>query len=228
MIFFGRRSWVARHRCDHCFAVLAACMSPLDLFCGSGGASMGLHRAGFDVTGVDIEPRPSYPFRFVQADALTFDLAGYDLIWASPPCQHFSRATARWFRRGEHPNLIPAVRERLLGCGSAFIIENVDGARYELEDPTLLCGSMFDLRVRRHRLFETSFKVGAPRCSHAKQGPVIGVYGHTGGSSKRDGVSFGRIADWRIAMGINWMNRADLAQAIPPAYSEYLARSLDA
>lgn len=89
----------------------------LDLFCCAGGASMGLHRAGFDVTGVDVEPQPDYPFRFVQADALTHSLDGYDFIWASPPCQAFTAYKRRPGHVRERPNLIPAMRERLESRG---------------------------------------------------------------------------------------------------------------
>jgi DNA (cytosine-5)-methyltransferase 1 len=197
----------------------------LDLFCGAGGVSMGLHRAGFEVTGVDLAPQPRYPFAFVQADALTVDLAGFDFIWASPPCQAFTA----YKRRPEHvaprPNLIPAVRAKLVKAGIPYVIENVPGA--PLREPVTLCGSMFGLDVRRHRLFETSVPVLAPPCDHGSQAPRFAPA--TNRTNLRRTVEVGV---WRIplavqqaAMGIDWMELPELSQAIPPAYSEFLARA---
>ena len=128
----------------------------LDLFCGGGGAGMGYHRAGWAVTGVDIEPQPHYPFQFIQADAMTFDLRGYDAIHASPPCQAFSSLKSMWNAK-EHANLIDATRERLRQNGTPYVIENVPGA--PLTRLVVLCGTMFDLgtttaELRRHRTFE--------------------------------------------------------------------------
>lgn len=192
----------------------------LDLFCCAGGASAGLVRAGYDVVGVDRENQPEYPWTFLQADALTVPLEGFDLIWASPPCQKHSVATRRW-KDTDHLDLIPPVRERLQASGALYIIENVPGA--PLENPVTLCGSMFGLGVQRHRLFETNFPLTQPPCDHEGQGPVVGVYGHSGGSSKRDGLTFAGVSSWRAGMGIHWMTRDKLAQAIPPVYAEWLA-----
>lgn len=201
-------------------------MRALDLFCGAGGAGMGLHLAGFDVVGVDIEPQPSYPFTFHQADALTFPLDGFDLIWASPPCQAFTAYKRRPKHVRPRQNLIPATRERLQG--RCYIIENVPGAREHLIDPVQLCGSSFGLDVRRHRLFEASFPVTPVPCNHAWQTPRFPPA--TNRTNLRRTVEVGV---WRIsldiqqrAMGIDWMTREELSQAIPPKYAEFLAQQV--
>jgi DNA (cytosine-5)-methyltransferase 1 len=202
----------------------------LDLFAGAGGVSVGLQRAGFEVTGVDIRPQPHYRGgTFIQADAMTYPLEGFDLIWASPPCQAYS--SLRFLCPGkEYPDLMPAVRERLAGArGVLTIIENVPGA--PLRAPILLCGSMFGLRVQRHRLFELNFFTLAPCCNHGvwqfdlpvsksnyrrgrRKSRVVGVYGGTQ-KNQPDSVR-------EAAMGVDWMNRRELTQAIPPPYAEFL------
>jgi DNA (cytosine-5)-methyltransferase 1 len=100
----------------------------LDLFSCAGGAGTGLHRAGFEVVGVDIDHQPRYPFEFHQADAMTYPLDGFDLIWASPPCQQFCALRTREDLSG-YPDLIDPIRQRLLKTGVPFVIENVPGAR---------------------------------------------------------------------------------------------------
>jgi DNA (cytosine-5)-methyltransferase 1 len=195
----------------------------IDLFCGAGGASVGLRRAGFEVIGVDIRPQPRYPFRFVQADALhaPFDFREFDLIWASPPCQTYIRS-GMVAKDGRHPDLIAAVRRLLKDSGRMWVIENVPGAplRCDLE----LCGSMFGLGVRRHRWFE-----GEPplspfvpfTCDHGR--PITGVYGHPHG---RAGAWRKMLPSdyktWSREMDIDWMTTSELAEAIPPAYSEFI------
>lgn len=172
-------------------------LKALDLFCGAGGASMGLHRAGFDVTGVDIRPQPRYPFAFHQADALAFPLEGFDFIWASPPCQAFT-ALRHMPTAKEHPNLIPETRARLIGVGASYCIENVPGAPLgDAGHLIMLCGTMFGLQtadgraeLRRHRLFEASFSIALrPACQHGmvpldghvrdRCRKVLTVVGHT-------------------------------------------------
>lgn len=205
-------------------------MRALDLFCGAGGAATGLHRAGFDVVGVDIVEQPNYPFQFVQANALEppFDLASFDFIWASPPCQDYSSLKSlATHKRGK---LIPQVRKMLKACGKPFCIENVVGA--ELEAPIKLCGSMFGLGVWRHRLFEMSHPpILIPQCQHplcpepidvtGTGGPFNGIRKAPGGGVSRKPRNLEHAGD---VMGINWMTRAELSQAIPPAYSEFIAR----
>lgn len=214
----------------------------LDLFCGAGGAAMGYHRAGFDVVGVDIDPQPNYPFAFIQADALAFlsnagfFLAGFDAIHASPPCQRFSTATKRNGTQDEHPDLIGPTRELLEQKGLPYVIENVMGA--PLFQPLLLCGSAFHLgadgyRLKRHRLFERSWAPGGDslcRC-HLDSRPVMDVTG--GGPTRKPradgggGRPYKGTADQaRRIMGIDWMTKRELNEAIPPAYTELIGLQL--
>lgn len=192
----------------------------LDLFCCSGGASMGLHQAGFDVTGVDIEPQPRYPFTFMQTDAISFmqdgDLHKWDLIWASPPCQRYSCVTPK-AHRSNHPDLIGKTRDELTKLGKPYIIENVVGA--PLQIPLMLCGSMFGLRTRRHRIFETSFSWFVPgKCDHRER-PLLVT---TAGANSRKIGNTKTVRNAPLAYGIDWMNGAGLREAIPPAYSKYI------
>lgn len=200
-------------------------MRVLDLFCCAGGASSGLKRAGFEPFGVDIEDQLEYPFAFEQRDVLSLPLTclrSFDLIWASPPCQHFTAYKRRPGHVAPAFNLIPETRAMLQASGVPYIIENVVGA--PLESPTMLCGSMFGLDVQRHRIFETSFPVAAPACDHsvwtARFPPA------TNRKNKRKTVEVGvyriPLATQRRAMGIDWMSLGKLSQAVPPAYAEYL------
>ena len=197
----------------------------VDLFCGAGGATKGLQNAGFHVTGVDIKPQPRYCGDvFFQADALEFPLEGFDFVWASPPCQHATMMLNHGLTdMSKHPALIRPTRSRLIRSGVAYVIENVVGA--ELLSPFLLCGAMFNLRVMRHRLFEASFPVLTP--PHPKHDPrgAIRKTGDGGYYYRVYGHETGK-AQWGEAMGIDWMRSPELAQSIPPAYSEWIARQL--
>jgi DNA (cytosine-5)-methyltransferase 1 len=208
----------------------------LDLFCGAGGAAMGYHRAGFDVVGVDIAPQPNYPFEFQLGDALTAlqkwvdgELwqgprgTSFDAIHASPPCQAHSTLGSLWKDRA-HPDLVAPTRELLRASGLPYVIENVVGA--PLENPIMLCGSTFGLgangrQLRRHRLFESNVPIMASPCQHL--GQPVGVYGHGGGGSMRRGYK-GTGPEYREAMGMDWLGltKAEIAQAIPPAYTEHI------
>lgn len=201
----------------------------LDLFCKAGGASMGLHRAGFEVIGVDIEPQSNYPFKFIQRDALELGsevIESFDFFWASPPCQGFTAYKRNKGHVKPRKNLIPATRRLLSKHAKNWVIENVPGA--PLKNPTTLCGSMFGLDVRRHRLFESNFTIEQPKCNHKIWTPRFPPASNR--TNKRLTVEVGV---WRIplniqqkAMGIDWMNLKELSEAIPPAYSEYIARQL--
>lgn len=200
----------------------------LDLFCGAGGAGEGLRRAGFEVVGVDIKPQPNYPFEFHQTDAIAYSSAGFDFIWASPPCQAHTSLKSMYNAK-THIDMIPETRAKLTASGLLWAIENVVGA--PLQNPFTLCGTMFglgsgdDAELRRHRLFETNFGTRpSVACKHTKP-LTIGVYGGHGRDRRRTfSTQDFSIERRREAMGIAWMNGQELSQAIPPAYSEFIGR----
>lgn len=207
----------------------------LDLFCCAGGAAVGYHRAGFEVVGVDINPQPRFPFEFVQHDALTLDpafLATFDAVHASPPCQSYSDLAKRNKNAHKWPRLITPVRQLLRSLGVPYIIENVEGA--PLEDPVRLCGTMFPgLRVIRHRLFESNVELKTPEhgkhplvFTHDKRKAHYGKLDQNTSFVQVTGGGNCTIANARDAMGIDWMNKAELNESIPPAYTEYLGAQL--
>ncbi len=192
---------------------------------------MGYHRAGFDVVGVDINLQPRFPFTFVQADAMTYPLDGFDVIHASPPCQDYSKNMGHL--ADGYPRLIEPTRTRLTDYGRPWAIENVDGAPLPVQDTldgahgTELCGSMFGLRVYRHRLFETSFSIAPPRgCDHT----LMPMNPHNAKARRQWCVILGPDAPiertWREEMGVGWMDGDEGREAIPPAYTEYIGRQL--
>lgn len=213
-------------------------MKPLlvDLFCKAGGATRGYQQAGFHVVGVDIEPQPNYcGDEFHQADALTFPLDRFDAAHASPPCQanlHGLNAVNRSLGRTvDHPDLIAATRARLVAADIPYVIENVVGAA--LLGPVRLCGSSFGLPIRRHRLFESNVTLLVPQCEHDREGEKKYWTSFRGKSKqvRRSAVVqvYGSGAEthlWGPALGIDWMTRDELTQAIPPAYTEHIGRQI--
>lgn len=213
-------------------------MKILDLFCGAGGAAMGYHWAfpGAHIIGVDIRPQPRYPFDFVQGDATTYPLDGYDLVHASPPCQAYTVAN-NIHGRGDHPDLLVATRERLQANGTLWVIENVPGA--PMRSWANVCGRALGLGVKRHRWFESSQILMSTTCPHNHPGEWVSVFGHTvlerghvTGKAKGGGNTIKRrhlgVDRGRDAMGIGWMNRDELSEAIPPAYTEWIGLQLAA
>ncbi len=216
-------------------------MKLLDLFCGAGGCSAGYTRAGFEVVGVDINPQPRYPFEFVQADAFEF-LADhwreFDVISASPRCQPYSPTAALCSRKFDYMDEIVKVRKALDWTGKPYVIENVPGA--PLINPLMLCGSMFGLRVRRHRHFECEPVIWWPpaSCNHwgvasacGRGKPKGNPAGYVAGTLENfDFITVAGAdyiaADGRRAMGIDWMTKKELSQAIPPTYTEFIGERI--
>jgi len=217
----------------------------LDLFCCAGGAARGYAESGFDVIGVDIAPQPRYPFRFVQHDAIEFlrplvtppptlyagRLGSFDAIHASPPCQ--AQSDLQKQSKREYADFIPQTRELLQASGLPYVIENVEGA--PLVAPVTLCGTMFPpLRVIRHRLFETNWPLEAPDVhprhplvfTHDKRKAHYGKLDQNTSFVQVTGGGNSTIANARDAMGIDWMTKDELNEALPPVYTHWIGKQL--
>lgn len=228
----------------------------VDLYCKAGGAAMGYHRAGFEVIGVDIEAQPHFPFAFCQMDALealtrlvlgntlgTSDgkrlrLTDITAFHASPPCKAdnqgvLCRQDVKTLRE-TYPRLIAPTRAALRDTSRPFVIENVPLARAQLLNPMMLCGTMFGLRVKRHRYFELhGFEIPfAPAGCDCK-----GRAGFTNADRGRSAFAQGarlisvaghnfKVDDAQQAMGIAWMTGEELSQAVPPVYTEFIGKYL--
>jgi len=198
----------------------------LDLFCGAGGAAMGYDQAGFEVVGVDIKPQPHYPFEFIQGDALNWlerwgEWPPYAAIHASPPCQAYTQAQR--LQKNEHPDLLPESRRLLDATGRPYVIENVPGA--PMPNYVQICGQGIGLQVRRHRWFESNRPLMGVPCHHTW--PYLTIYGHAAewrhGTHERFRTS---ALAGKDAMGVPWMTRDEMAQAIPPAYTQFIGEQL--
>lgn len=206
----------------------------LDLFCCEGGAGTGYARAGFDVTGVDIVPRPRSPHPVIISDALEYVRAHgheYDAIHASPPCQSYSRSFKHLAK--PQPKLIDDVRDALRATGKPYVIENVVGAPLANASDLFgnhgveLCGTMFGLRVYRHRLFETNFPIHAPRpCDHSIK--AMNPLKTEGWQRIREEFGDEHTPEkvWRLEMGLHWMSKEGAREAVPPVFTEYIGREL--
>ena len=207
-------------------------MKLLDLYCKAGGASKGYADAGFEVVGIDIKKQKRYPYEFIQADCLEIlqdmeYLRTFDVIAASPPCQTHSRTKHLRNAQGKSTDkvdLIPQTRSALIESGVPYVIENVPGA--PLIKPVQFCGSSFGLKVRRHRLFESSIEIVGSVCNHKEQGKPVGIYGSMRDEIPQGGHTAKTIEQAREAMGIEWMIWGELVEAIPPRYTYEIGKQL--
>jgi DNA (cytosine-5)-methyltransferase 1 len=220
----------------------------LDAFCGEGGAGRGYADAGFDVFGVDNDPKrlELYPFESHCGDAVQFIAEHgheFDVIHGSPTCTGYSQGTvALPDRLSRYDRLIAATREAMQMTGAVYVLENVYGARRELDHPIMLCGRQFGLTATdtdgtaltldRHRLFESSeFLLAPPHPKHDRR-QVAGAYG--GARRDKDSARNDRHGGYvpasldvlRELLGTPWMSEKGCFLSIPPIYARFVGEQL--
>jgi len=212
----------------------------LDVCCKAGLASDGYAAAGFEVVGIDRDPQPNYPYKFIQADLR--DLApqwiaeNFDAVAGSPPCWQHSVLRHRTGR--EYEDFISDTRALFEASGLPYVIENVEGA--PLKDPLVLCGTQFPgrLRVKRHRLFESNIELAAPMPHPRGKHPLHFTH------DKRK-AHYGQLDEWTAFVSVNGggncskaaaldamgvrdrpLTKDELNQGVPPVYTEHIGRQL--
>lgn len=210
----------------------------IDFFSCQGGAAEGYRRAGFRVIMSDIvipKRMPPGDITFVQGNAVDpaffWDLVTQyrpAVIAGSPPCQ--AHTDAQRIRGNEHPRLIAPFRDLCRAAawrkGIQYVIENVEGARPELINPIMLCGTMFhSLHTRRHRLFESNVYIYQP--PHGIDPPQVKM-----GRALKEGDWYHAVGNFsgvdyvKRDMGVPWMTRDGVRECIPPVYTEYIGQQL--
>ena len=218
----------------------------LDIFCGGGGAGLGILHAGFDeIIGIDIREPSFYPGTFIQADVreLPVDPMDFDMVWASPPCQRFSQATypQRAHMTEEeiketYPDLIPSTRAVIEGHPFS-VIENVP--KSPIRPDVILTGQAMGLmRIDRKRWFELSFWMLGPDpilASRAEwdSGKMVTITKSLGGSNlnakRRKAIGLTgtpNSAEAKRCMGIPVtypMIYQEIGESVPPKYSQFIA-----
>lgn len=212
-------------------------MKALDLFCGGGGACLGMQWAGFEVVGVDIKPHKNYPGHFIQGDIhdLPVDVMDFDFVWASPPCQRFSIGTQSVKNKDYYktlPDLIPITKEVLSGHPFS-VIENVPKA--PIRKNLMLNGSSVGLNwIERRRIFELSFWMWQPPLPPAK-GIRFTIAKSRSATNEADRQRRKKMGlpitipkeTAKVFMGIpldHQMTDAEIGEAVPPPYAEYIAK----
>ena len=214
-------------------------MLALDLFCGAGGASLGLKQAGFRVIGIDIKIPSNYlGDEFIQGDIhnLPVNPKDFDFCWASPPCTAFSVSSARWRDKKEYQNLIPITRE-ILEKHPWTCIENVPQA--PMRQDLILWGQQFGLYPKedqdglwRKRIFELSFFAWQlPKPYMDRSGSYASIAGHMGCKStfkrrKAMGLCGSLSMEEGLAImgypkGIK-MKRKELVNSVSPPMAKYI------
>lgn len=118
----------------------------LDLFCGYKGASAAMQRRGWRVETLD-RLRSFSPTYCVDVREWSWSGARKpDLVWASPPCQEFSRLTMPWTRAKNPPapdmSLVEAAKRIIAEIEPRWwVLENVRGAIPFLGKPVVRFGA---------------------------------------------------------------------------------------
>lgn len=203
------------------------------------------------ITGVDIQAIADRWYaaiagrcqgEFVLGDAISYlDQAlcenRFDYIHASPPCKAFTSLRGFSSKANQQDWQLIEVQRMLRASTVPYDLENVPGA--PIRRDVVLRGYQFGLPTIRKRIFEIgnwwfmphlpTTKIGTQRGGDFLSVAGKGGYNRINPNSAFQGFNgaptwtTGSVKrDRQIAMGIDWMTTEQMAQAIPPAFAEYI------